>query len=416
MTAYNGLTKEKMIKTFFIWVVLLALLGCADNTPTTGVRLVSRFEGGERYEAGEVTVLSLYGSHHQMGRQYGGLMKEDMLLLYQLSIDEQYIGSMNMTYDRLKQIADILYNSYPQKFRNVVDGMAETSGLGSEKQKILNAIEMFPSYNSPVIIPPLCSGIAVWGDYTAGGLLIFGRNNDAADYNRKFAAYTTVSVYHPTDSGQPTAIVNYAGLIYAPSGMNQDGIFLELNSGAVKWIYPDRPFLPSILFSFLEDYSTLSEYSPAFKTIKGNATLPSIVNITDDMEAFSYEISAVPPEPYAYLDDIKIDDVKQRGQDLPGLLVATNHFVDPSWGISPDDADGKTLTRRNNLIKLPNRYKGSFDVETMKKVLDTPIEDGGATMSEGTIYQIIVVPKERLMWLQAPENFKWQKIDLNLFF
>jgi len=396
------------MRRLFISFFLLTLIACGDHVTMTDVTYVSSFEGGQRYAAGAVTVLSLHGSHYQMGRQYGMLMKYDINSLYHSAIDGRFIGKENFTYDRLKQIAYLVYSVYPQKFKDIIIGMSETSGLGLEKQIILNAIEMFPKYNQ--VLPALCSGIAVWGDYTGGGPLVFGRNNDDTDYYREFGAYTIVAVFHPTDSGQPTAIVNYAGLIYAPSGMNRDGVFLELNSGNVEWIYPDRPLIFSTLFSFLEDYSTLSELYPAFLSIKGDATLSSIVNVADDREAFSYEISAFVE---------KNDDVKRRYQDRQGLLVATNHFVDPSWGIAPPTPDNEyswTVKRRDNLLTLAERYKGSFDVERMKQVLDTKIDDGGATQPNETIYQIIAVPKERLMWLQAPGNFAWQKIDLNRFF
>lgn len=207
----------------------------------------------------------------------------------------------------------------------------------------------------------------------------------------------------------PTVPVSWLGVIYAPGGMNRDGVFLELNSGNVEWLYPDRPLIFTTLFSILEDYTALQELYPAFLSIKGNATLSSIVNVADDREAFSYEISA-------FLE--KDDDVKRRGQDRKGLLVSTNHFVDPSWGIGlPDDEkNALTVTRRENLLSLAELYKGSFDEERMMEVLDTKIDDGGATQQSETIYQIIAIPEKRLIWLQAPGNFVWQKIDLNLFF
>jgi len=150
-------------------------------------------------------------------------------------------------------------------------------------------------------------------------------------------------------------------------------------------------------------HSTQSALYPAFLSVQAN--LSSIVNVADDREAFSYECST--------------SAVKRRSQDRHGLLVATNHFVDNSWGIAPPDNDAQnawTVKRRNNLLALAERYKGSFDVERMKHVLDTKIADGGATQPTETIYQIVAVPKERVMWLKAPGNFEWQKIDLNRFF
>jgi len=394
------------MKTLFIPIFLLIIFACNGSESMTDVTLVSSFEGGNRYAAGKVTILDLHGSYYQMGRQYGMLMKEDLKELFEVAINGRFIEQESFTYERLTQISEKVYSVYPNKYKDVIIGMSETSGLSLEKQIILNAIEMYPKYDYFV---PHCSGIVAWGDYTNGGPLVFGRNNDDTEYFREFGAYTIVAVFHPTDSSQPTAIINYAGVIYAPSGMNREGVFLELNSGNVEWIYPDRPLIFTTLFSFLEDYSTLPKLYPAFLSIKGNATLSAIVNVADASEAFSYEISA-------FLE--KDDDVKRRGQDRKGLLVSTNHFVDPNWGIAlPDDEQNElTVTRRNNLLSLAEVYKGSFDEEIMMEVLDTKIDDGGATQQSETIYQIIAIPEKRLIWLQAPGNFVWQKIDLNLFF
>lgn len=52
----------------------------------------------------------------------------------------------------------------------------------------------------------------------------------------------------------------------------------------------------------------------------------------------------------------------------------------------------------------------------MKEVLDTTIENGGATSASDTIYQIIAVPKELNLWLKAPNNFDWQEGDLKRLF
>jgi len=397
------------MKKLFILIMFLSIFACNGSETRTGMTdmtLVASFEGGKRYAVGSVTVLDLHGSYRQMGRQYGMLMKTDFRELFDIAINGRFIGQESFTYERLRQISEQVYSVYPNKYKDVIIGMAETSGLGLEKQIILNAMEIYPKFDHFV---PHCSGIVVWGDYTDGRPLVFGRNNDDTEYFREFGAYTIVAVFHPNDSSQPTAIINYAGAIYAPNGMNCDGIFLEINSGNVEWIYPDRPLIFTTLFSLLEDCSCQEELYPAFLSIKGNATLSLIVNVADDHEAFSYEISA-------FLE--KEDDVKRRGQDRDGLLVSTNHFVDPSWGIPPPDdkINALTVTRRNNLLSLAELYKGSFDEERMMEVLDTKIDDGGATEPSGTIYQIIAMPEKRLIWLQAPGNFVWQKIDLNLFF
>ncbi len=43
---------------------------------------VSSFEGGDRYIAGNYTVILLEGSYREMGRQYGGLIKTELITEY----------------------------------------------------------------------------------------------------------------------------------------------------------------------------------------------------------------------------------------------------------------------------------------------------------------------------------------------
>jgi len=380
-------------------LLLVFIWSCSGgNGNSSDLTLVSQWEGGKLYKAGQVSVLQLHGTHYQMGQQYGMLLKNDLTKLYDLAIAR--FLSLGFTYNRLEQIADSIYAVYPQTYKEIIVGMAETSGLGIEKQIVLNAIEWFPKIDTFV---PHCSGIAVWGDYTVDGSLVFGRNNDDSELYREFGGYTIVAVFNPTDSGMPLAVVNYAGAIYAPSGMNRDGIFLELNSGNWEGYYIDRPSIFLTLFSFLETYSTQEELNAAFKSVSAN--LSSIVNVADRNIAYSFECST--------------STVKRRDPDAAGLIIATNHFVDSSWGIPPpvpDEDNAWTALRRANLLNLATVNKGLFNVEKMMQVLDTTIPEGGATQPTETIYQIIAVPRELTLWLKAPENFNWQTVDLRTLF
>jgi hypothetical protein len=62
--------------------------------------------------------------------------------------------------------------------------------------------------------------------------------------------------------------------------------------------------------------------------------------------------------------------------------------VDPNWNIAQvDDRMGAmTMKRYQNLLALGEKYRGIFSPQTMMKVLDTPIEKGGPTDTEKTIY------------------------------
>jgi hypothetical protein len=382
----------KKIVPFLLF--LFFICSCSSGGSSSGdLILVAESEGGRLYKAGPVSVLQLHGTHYQMGRQYGILLKDDLSVLYNSMI---ITFSPYWTYERMKQIAEAVYAVYPQKYKDILIGMAETSGLGIEKQIILNAIEFIPKINNDV---PHCSGLAVWGDYTAGGPLIFGRNNDDAEKYKIFGKYTLVAVFNPTDSGIPTAIVNYAGAIYAPNGMNRNGIFLELNGGNTQTNYLDRPSIFVTLFSFLQSCATQDEMNTAFQSVLAN--MSSIVNVADGHIAYSFECP--------------VTGVKRRNPDDAGLMASTNHFIDPSWGIAPPGPTEDSAVRRNNLLALANANKGYLNVEKMKQILGKSIGEGGAT-NDGTIFQIIAVPSDLTMWLKAPGNFDWQRVDLDKLF
>lgn len=382
-------------------VSLLLLSACVpaayNSNNNEGLKPVAEYEGGKLYRAGEVNVLELTGDYHQMGRQYGKLLKNVLNELYVVSINKQYIQKQGFTYERLKVIAYSIFDLYPQRYKEILYGMAETSGLGLEKQVILNAIEWYPKINNLV---PKCSGIAVWGDYTRDGTLIFGRNNDDSAFFKEFGKYMVVTVFKAADSSINAAIINYAGVIYAPSGINGEGIFLELNSGNWMGYYPDRASIFVTLLSFLQDYSSIEGIDAAFQAVRVN--LSSIVNVADKDIAYSFECPT--------------NDVKRRVPDKEGLLAATNHFIHPAWNIpqpADDEKEAWTVKRRDNLLAMGEKYKGQFDVEKMKQVMDTTIENGGATVSTDTIYQIIAIPGDLVLWLKAPGNFDWQKISLS---
>jgi hypothetical protein len=332
-----------------------------------------------------------------MGRQYGMLLKDTLNSAYNLLIAT--CGS-SFTHDRMKQIGYNVYNRYPRQYQDVIKGMAETSGLGLDNQIILNALEWIPKINGVV---PYCSGFGVWGPYTTDGSMIFGRNNDDdLDTYGNFGAYVVVAVFNPTDSGLPVALINYAGVVYAATAINSAGIFMELNSGNVPGYYIDRPLLLVTMFSFLENYSTQDEINAAFQAVQ--ADLSSIVNVADPTIAYSFECP--------------LYGVLRRPPDDNGLLAATNHYIDPSWGLpppTPDSAYAWTSLRRNNLLAFAQANKGSLNVDKVEQVMATPIANGGV-LDAGTIYQVVVVPTSLTIWLRTPNHFDWQKIDLSRVF
>ncbi len=360
------------------------------------------FEGGKLYMAGNLKVVELHGSYRAMGRRYGALMKKDLNEIYEyISVD--FGKKPGVNYDGFLKLGRTYYNSYPQRYREILNGIGETSGLGLDKELIINSME-----GAYLRSRFGCSGIAAWGDYTSGGPLVFGRNFDWVTMGN----YFSVVIYNPDDGNIPVASVGYTGCVYVCTGMNKKGVFLELNNGAfVEAIdFSNRVLAMASLFSFLEDSQDLDQLDIQFHTARPSHTF--IINVANQTGAYSYEWATF--------------DVKRRGPDRDGLLVGTNQFVDPSWGITMAGDTyligqtfdmAMTKERRENLLALGKKYKGKITPETMMKIISIPIEEGGAFMApHGTSYQTVAVPKDLKIWVRVPEYQDWVEVDLKPLF
>lgn len=365
---------------------------------------VSSFEGGRLYRSGKINVPVLHGSYRQMGRQYGHLLSGELKGLYKDAVVDYFQQGKGLSDDEMNDAAMSLYRLYPQRFKEIINGMAETSGLSLRQQVMLNAIEFYGLMSG-------CSGIIAWGEYTNKRPLIAGRNYDWFERYVEFAKTLTVTVFNP-DSGIPNAIVTFAGVIYATTGLNAEGIFLELNNGLSSGgslRYNDRvPAIVSLLAS-LNDSGSLDQLDAFFNTTRTEFTF--IINAADKTRGVSYEWA-----PFEH---------RRRSGDTEGLLVATNHFADPSWGIVLQDQAGfETVRRKENLLSLGHGKKGTIDLEVMKGILDIPMDKGGATWpTDGsmrspyrTTYQIIAVPASLQLWLKVPGFQDWTEVDLRDLF
>ncbi|MDD5432526.1 MAG: C45 family autoproteolytic acyltransferase/hydrolase [Candidatus Omnitrophica bacterium] len=391
---------KKIFLTVIIFLSLLTLSYSDNSHPI----FHSSFEGGKRYKIGKFDLLQLNGDYRNMGRQYGALMKEELNNFYKLAIEKNLLRREDLEYQEIEDIAETIFDTYPKRFKEIIYGMAETSKMDVNKLIILDQIIAI-SYVNNTLSNFGCSSLVAWDDYTSGGPLVFGRNFDYVNYFKRFAEFITITVFNPSDSSVPTAIIGYAGQICLSTGMNKEGLFIENNEAIVSGgnvFYSNRIHTFIQELGFLFNCSTLDNLEDSINTNRSNCSL--IANVADKTKAYSYEW---PPF-----------DVRRREPDRPGLLVSTNHFVDSSWGIVEPiyDTDDLTVRRRRNLLALAEKYRGNFSAKKMMQVFDVSVKDGGATLPKETIYQIVAVPAELKFWLKAPRFQDWTGIELNQFF
>lgn len=382
---------------FLVFFVQCFAIAGEKATAPAGLKLAAQFEGGRLYMAGKIKVLELTGAYRQMGRQYGALVKDDLTAIHRL-IGEVFVTKHKLSPQRLDTVARAVYDRYPMRHKEILKGMSEMSGLDMKAIMLVNAVEWLPKIYR--LSQERCIGIGVWGPYTGSGPVIFGRNNDDDPLYFDFARMV-VAVFKPNDGSIPTALINYAGVIYNATGMNAEGLFTELNAGPWLGFSLDRISVFSTLFTYLQDYRNLEEFDRAMLATLPN--LSSIITAADTVRAYSYEST--------------LWDTRRKDQDSDGVIVASNNFTLPGWNIAPTEPNENdtSIIRQRNLLSLAAKHKGSINPTVMMNILDSHIPDGGAT-HKGTIYQVVARPADLTIWLKVPGRIDWTEVPLRPVF
>lgn len=349
------------------------------------------FEKGAKVACGAVKIINLFGTWHEMGRQYGALLKQELSDVS--SFAEQYVEKNGETAVKvlLAQWSQISYTIHA-----FMEGMAQTSGLSLSQLYRANAVERLCGL-------PECSCAIAWDDYAKDDLIV-GRNYD---YGESFFAMKNnlvTAVFHPADGSLATAAIGYVGEIYATNAINEKGIFMELNNGS-----PSAPILPpndriigtTLLLNTMFQAHSLDYFDAFFNTSLCSESY--IINVCDTNNAHSYEWCPV--------------GCKKGCQNMPdGLLLSTNHYQNSEWDLAhpTDQTSWLSFLRLNNLRKQCDAEKGMLDPQKMMKIMQTD-EDHGGSANALTVYQYVVVPKTMQLWLRIIGAADWTPIDLKSF-
>ena len=460
--ANSWLTEEWLIlKPYVVSLTLAALFilllttGCASQqdgpgqagiipqtmSPSAGVdsmTLVATDGNASLYKIGNISVIRVEGSYREMGRQYGRLVGTCIAKMYETivaSIGEPGFIIGLESEEQLVNFSMRQYSLYPQEYREIVEGMAESSGipvahiavidqvvptfalypqteLTPDRVQAILAGKVDPTPGNTSAIPDghHCSSIIAWGDYTGGGPLVMGRNFDFGQAYRHFNPYRSVIVYNPTDGSVPTAVLGWSGTVGGIEMFNRAGLVMETDDNHVvtapnNEVHIDRIPLTVLVLRLGMDSATIEQFDAAMKTARFG--YPLLSNVATEEEGYTYEIGT--------------RDVVRRGDDRYGLQVIANFPLAPYWDEPSDMTDldtGLSISRRNNLIALAEKYKGAINATVMEAILDTRYADGGAsfdTAPEGgsvTIYQFVYIPRTRMLYLKAPTYDDWTAVPL----
>ncbi len=394
----------------FLCSFAFAATSVKENQSAPGnMQLLSSFEGGKLYGVGKFTVLELSGTYRQMGRQYGHLLAGPLKEMYQEVVSQYKKNGLVCSDISLDDFSRQMFRLYPRRFQEIAYGMEESSGLNLNQIAVLNE---FFDYCLKCHVRAAagnsgnCSAISVWGQYTKDGALVMGRNFDYPAFYRVFNKYITIVAYNPTEAANSAAVITYPGQIGSIQAFNSRGLILENNDGSssedpARYFGQRIPFMIKDLGAILE-HSTYEGLDAALTTSRMH--YPLIYNIAYPGGAANYEMTTY--------------DVKKRlGQD--GLLIGTNHFIHHGWNLPPStypDGIKDSRKRHDNLQTLAQKYMGKIDAVRMMEMLDIPLDNGGATPMDRSIYQFVASPAELKIWIKAQTYSGWTEVDLKPLF
>ena len=242
-----------------------------------------------------------------------------------------------------------------------------------------------------------CTSFAAWGDHTADGKLLIGRNFDfyAGD---AFSEQKMVAFIAP-DRGYKHAMVTWPGMIGAVSGMNEKGLTVTINAG--KSAIPTEAKTPiSLLTREILQYA--GNIDDAIYIARQREVFVSesiMVGSAADKKAVLIEMS-----PHQKIDIYEVSN-------STGVLVCANHFQSEAY-----------RSDKNNLRQIEESHS-KYRFDRMTELLAatpklTPVDAaamlrdreglGGADLGYGNEkainqllahHAVIFQPEDRRMWV-----------------
>jgi len=393
---------------------------------------VAEFEGGQLYKQNAVHVIVLNGSHYEMGRQYGHLLKEQ-IQWHHGEIENDFLvkpagnnpvdrPAPLLTADELKaKFMPGYYRAQPYSQKEMLRGAAETSGLTLEQMvfmdHMLQAVIMSAGISG-------CTSAAVWGGASKDGRVYTGRNHDFGKaWRDRLAKIGVIRITNPTGSEISVAGVTRAGQVNtAIDMMNSKGLYIEGNNADNT-----RPTsLPTqmrstddLFYSLLADYQSVGELNVVVPNLKFSDCV--LMLAADPTEARYFEVS-----PYF--------SVRTEPEFLDGQLTARgNHALHPAWNMDAESDPERTIAfsmmRRSNFVKFLSEDPASNDDAKMRAflskqtIVDGKTSDGTACILEPavkvedwTAYQTVTIPEERKLFWRVPTHTPWLEVDLKKYF
>ena len=384
---------------------------------TSQLTLAAESGAGKLYDTGDpdIRVLTLHGTWHDIGKQYGELAKADMEPMWDVLVQPLIDNGWTTEKDALELWGRRVYSVASKRRQQFFDGVAEGMGWPVDKVVLLDQSGIMAVYQAKIHSFSGCSSLYASGSATTDGNAYVARN---MDWGEAFCGFKTyVVIYNPTDGSHSVASVNWPGWTFCVTAFNDKGVYVDMHDGTSmggQVVAAERPCFEHQVFDFLSDADSCSAIASRFGATR--VEFPSIWGIADASgDKCSYETT--------------LYDSRRRLPDGDYLTVV-NTFLNEDWGLHIRDTISNSLTRFKNVEARAAEAHGALDVEKMRQIFELTLfnedgsfrENGGPTKpkkqdADLTNYTIAADLKNLQLWVRLPpSNGDWQHVDLKALF
>jgi hypothetical protein len=402
-TRTNGSNRRRAGRLAALLLAALVALDCGQDPP-----------GPRREAIGGYTVVHLYGSPYEMGRQHGRLLREELAegiaeIQSDVLLKVMFAFAKMLKLDelaRLRSTAEIVWEC-----TGLVDEVGDL-GWTMEMCLVLNTGDMVAEFArvgvpTSLDLSPGCAQLVVAGGATADGRLYHAR---ILDWSRieYLLRYPILIVRHP-DGEIPHVVVGFPGNLSPYQGMNAEGLVVASNEVNPKDSrVDDRTGTSHVQLNarLLARAGSLDEAASMIRATN-SMTLETIV-VSDGTAGAGAVFEMAPTA------------VASRALSSDGVVMATNHFLEPSTAsLDRDPAPAETTERYARLQQLTRKggtgsLYGQLTPETLVQIMRdrtnaitgkespaTEFDDSLSLATNGALYQLVFDPARRLFWLAA---------------
>lgn len=296
-----------------------------------------------------------------------------------------------------------LYLNVPEEFQTEIYGISHYSSADFDAiaPPYLRSLYLHGAHDIGHALQDLalvgCSSFAAWGDKSADGSLILGRNFDfyAGD---DFAKDKVIAFIKP-NKGIPFMMVTWPGMIGAVSGMNNEGLSVTINAGKSKIPLIAKTPISILTREILQYAKNIEEAIEIAKKRKVFVSESIMVGSAFDNKAILIEVSP---------DNFGVYDVGNNEE-----LVCTNHFqsdaLKKNSGNQNQIKESHSKYRYDRLVQLLNQNdkitaEKAVDILRNKEGLNNlPLGYGNEKALNQLLahHGIVFKPQQRLVWVSS---------------